>query len=77
MPDHEDSRILPLHRPPLVLVVAENADHRSGVTRIVRKLGFSVRECACAEAAWAYLDRRGDARPIVARRRRPGRRRVA
>jgi two-component system, response regulator PdtaR len=61
MPDHEDSRILPLHRPPLVLVVAENADHRSGVTRIVRKLGFSVRECACAEAAWAYLDRRGDA----------------
>jgi CheY-like chemotaxis protein len=53
MSDHDET-VLPLEPGPLILVVADDITHRSIVARMVRTLGYPVRNCSSSHAALRF-----------------------
>jgi CheY-like chemotaxis protein len=55
VPDQEDARVIPLDTGPLVLVVDDEQTPRSIVSRMVRAMGYPVRNCRSGRDALRFL----------------------
>jgi CheY-like chemotaxis protein len=55
VPDHEDTRVLPLDPAPLVLVVDDEGISRSIVSRMLRALGYQARGFQSGPAALRFM----------------------